>query len=199
MSSVELPGMTLEWAQPPADWTYRDGALTVVAGAGTDIFTPPLGGDPRTDAPRALTVEPVQGDWQFGARLRVGFRDSWDAGALLVWSDAEHWAKVNFEYAPDGHPAVFSVVTRGRSDDAVGGRVDDEHLWLRISRIDGAFAFHASSDGKRWSLVRQFDLDGSRPVRVGIEAQSPVGQGCEVVFDEIAFTPERLADLLDGS
>ncbi|MFL5908965.1 MAG: DUF1349 domain-containing protein, partial [Gaiellaceae bacterium] len=34
---------------------------------------------------------------------------------------------------------------------------------------------------------------------VGLEAQSPTGDGCEVRFDEIRFEPRRLSDLRDGS
>ncbi len=197
--AVEVPGLTLEWVVAPDGWTYQDGVLAATAAAGSDIFTPPLGGAPRVDAARALSVGRPAGDWQFKARLRVGFRSAWDAGAIMVWSDDEHWAKLNFEYAPDGHPAIFSVVTRGRSDDAVGWRVGGEQLWLRISRLENAFAFHASEDGAHWRLVRQFALGEGASVRVGVEVQSPVGQGCEVVFDEISFAPERLADLFDGS
>ncbi|MFC9331301.1 DUF1349 domain-containing protein [Kitasatospora sp. NPDC057015] len=102
--------------------TYRDGVLTATAAAGSDIFTPPFGAAPGADAARALSVGHLEGDWQFKARLRVAFRSAWDAGAIMVWSDDEYWAKLNFEYAPGGHPAIFSVVTRGRSDDAVGWR-----------------------------------------------------------------------------
>lgn len=90
------------------------------------------------------------------------------------------------------------MVTRGRSDDAVGRPVDGGALWLRISRVDGAFAFHASSDGTTWRLVRQFDLGPDREVRVGIAAQSPVGKGCRVDFDSIRLTRTRLAHLFDG-
>ncbi|MGV9270505.1 DUF1349 domain-containing protein [Kitasatospora sp. NPDC003701] len=177
--------------------TLKDGTLSVFAEPGTDILTDPLTGAVRSNAAIAL-VDPPSGDWQFSARLRVGFEAPWDAGALFVRSDRDHWAKVNFEQAPDGVPSIYSVVTRGRSDDAVGWAAAGGALWLRISRVDGAFAFHASSDGTTWRLVRQFDLGPDRAVRVGIEAQSPVGKGCRVDFDSVRLTPTRLAHLFDG-
>ena len=129
----------------------------------------------------------------------MAFRNPWDAGALLVWSDATHWAKLNFERAPDGPPGVYPVVTRGVSDDAVSWSVDSEAVWLRISRLGDTFAFHASGDGRTWRLVRQFLLAGPDAVRVGIEAQSPVGDGCTATFDHITLTPTELTHMFDGS
>ncbi|WP_406064568.1 DUF1349 domain-containing protein [Streptomyces sp. NBC_01077] len=187
----------LNWLTEPAAWSLAGDVLTVTAAPRTDVFTDPLGGAARRDAAMAFTTPP-DGDWQFSARLRVGFRSAWDAGALVVRSDDDHWAKLNFEQAPDGVPSIYSVVTRGRSDDALAGPVAGDALWLRISRIAEGFAFHVSDDGDFWRLVRQFALEGPRPPRVGIEVQSPVGEGCRVDFDDLHLTPTSLAHLFDG-
>jgi hypothetical protein len=78
--------------------------------------------------------------------------------------------------------------------------VDGRTAWLRVSRIDHAFAYHASLDGKTWQMVRFFAIDGtSTPAAIGFEAQSPTGDGCTVTFDDICFTRQRLVDLRDGS
>jgi uncharacterized protein len=92
----------------------------------------------------------------------------------------------------------MSVVTRGRSDDAVGWAPEGERLWLRISRRSGAFYFHVSADGRQWRLARQFALDDALPIGVGVGTQSPAGDGCTATFDRIAFTRTRLADPFDG-
>ncbi|MFE4308282.1 DUF1349 domain-containing protein [Streptomyces sp. NPDC056891] len=193
---TSLP-LGLDWVTAPAAWSLAGGVLTVTAAPRTDAFTDPVGGAARRDAAVALTTPP-DGDWQLSARLRVGFRSAWDAGALFIRSDDDHWAKLNFEQAPDGTPSVYSVVTRGRSDDALAGPVAGEALWLRVSRIGEGFAFHVSDDGEFWRLVRQFTLDGPGPVRAGIEVQSPVGEGCRVDFDDIRLTPTTLSHLFDG-
>ncbi|KOG34446.1 MULTISPECIES: DUF1349 domain-containing protein [Streptomyces] len=189
---------TRNWARHPAALTLDGEVLTVEAGAESDIFANPLNGEVRDDAARALLDAPP-GDWQFSARVRVDFRAPWDAGALMVWAAPDQWAKLNFERSPDGRPTLYSVVTQGLSDDAVGWPVDHSAAWLRISRVDGAFAFHASIDGRSWRLARQFGLQGVSDVRIGIEVQSPVGEGCGVSFDHMALVPSRLADLFDGS
>ncbi|MDI1461417.1 DUF1349 domain-containing protein [Catellatospora sp. KI3] len=188
----------LSWDVEPESWSEADGVLGVYAAGQTDIFASPFGDVVKGSAARALTGA-AGAQWQLAARVRVGFGGDWDAGGLLVWSDAGCWAKLTYEQGTDGRPAVFSVVTRdGRSDDAVGWPLGGDGLWLRISALDGGYAFHAGADGQTWQLVRQFALGETGPVRVGLVAQSPVGTGCAVHFDQVTLAPTRLAHLFDG-
>lgn len=138
------------------------------------------------------------GDFLFSARVAVEFGASFDAGVLVLWRDERTWAKLCFEFSPEGRPMVVSVVTRGVSDDANAFVVDGPEVWLRIARIGDEFAFHASTDGRRWELVRHFALDGPGDLHVGFEAQSPTGEGCEVTFTDIRFDRRRLDDLRGG-
>jgi Protein of unknown function (DUF1349) len=61
-------------------------------------------------------------------------------------------------------------------------------VWLRVSRVDRVYAYHASLDGTAWQMIRVFVLDDetSRD-KIGFEGQSPTGDGCSVTFDEIRF------------
>ena len=92
---------------------------------------------------------------------------------------------------------VVSVVTRGSSDDCNSRTVESGELWLRVARLGPAFAFHSSSDRRRWELVRHFGLP-AESVSVGFEAQSPLGEGCAATFADVGFEPGRLADLRSG-
>ncbi|HEX5302403.1 MAG TPA: DUF1349 domain-containing protein, partial [Streptosporangiaceae bacterium] len=84
------------------------------------------------------------------------------------------------------------------SDDCNSFEVDGNTLWLRITRSGTAWAFHASTDGQWWRLLRYFTLGGGL-VRAGFLAQSPTGEGCAATFDHITFQPGAPADLRDGS
>jgi hypothetical protein len=46
---------------------------------------------------------------------------------------------------------------------------------------------------------RYFRLDQDALAHVGILAQSPLGEGARVRFDQIAVVEHRLAELRDGS
>ncbi|MGH3177755.1 MAG: DUF1349 domain-containing protein, partial [Streptosporangiaceae bacterium] len=90
------------------------------------------------------------------------------------------------------------VVTRGTSDDCNSFEVDGSTLWLRITRSGAAWAFHASTDGTWWRLLRYFTL-GRELVRVGFLAQSPAGAGCAATFDQVTFRSGAPENLRDGS
>jgi regulation of enolase protein 1 (concanavalin A-like superfamily) len=187
------------------------GAVTVSAQPHTDIFIDPGNGSADAGADAALNAESMlnaatllgeapTGDFQLSARVTVGFGATFDAGVLMLWLDERHWAKLCFEFSPAGEPMVVSVVCRGVSDDANAFTVPGRSVWLRVSRIDRVYAYHASLNGRAWQMVRVFALaDETSRDRIGFEAQSPTGDGCSVTFDQIRFLPERLADLRDGS
>jgi uncharacterized protein len=188
----------LSWSGPPAGIGGDGGALTITAPARTDLFIDPAGAAPVLNAPRLLGTPP-HGDFQLSARVTVDFGQTYDAGVLLAWLDDRHWAKLCFERSPQGAPMAVSVVTRGVSDDANAFTVDGRTLWLRISRLGPALAFHVATDGTHWHFVRYFALDATAELSVGFEAQSPLGEGCTATFAEIGYRSERLTDLRDGS
>lgn len=198
---IAVPGLEtpLTWSSPPAGVTAAGpGTVTVVAGPGSDVFVDPDSGAVTATAPRALAVAP-EGDFQLSARVVVGFGATFDAGVLLVWHDERHSAKLCFELSEKRRPTVVSVVTRGVSDDANGWAVDGDAVWLRISRVGGAWAMHAGPDGRTWSLQRHFQLTGDGPARIGVLAQSPLGDGCTVRFEQLTVVARTLADVRDGT
>jgi uncharacterized protein len=119
----------------------------------------------------------------------------------LLHARERHWAKLCFEYSPQQQPTAVTVVTKGISDDCNSFEVDGNTLWLRITRFGGAWAFHASTDGAWWRLLRYFALSGdpAELVRVGFLAQSPAGEGCAATFDHITFRAGAPKNLRDGS
>jgi hypothetical protein len=190
--------MPLRWLREPLRW-HSDGGtwLTIVTGPRTDLFVDPAGTSEALNAP-CLAGQPGA-DFQLSARVTVDLAATYDAGALLLHAHDRAWAKLCLEYSPQGRPTVVSVVTRGVSDDCNSTELDDGPAWLRVARLGPAFAFHASTDGVYWRLVRYFALDEADRMAVGFLAQSPTGDGCGATFDQIRYTPRRLEKLRDGT
>jgi regulation of enolase protein 1 (concanavalin A-like superfamily) len=185
------------------EWVTGSGSLAATAPPRTDIFIDPAarheGEGIVLNAPALLGTPPV-GDYQLAAHVTVDFAATADAGVLLLWADDTNWAKLCFEYSPDGRPMLVTVVCRGVADDSNSFVVEGNTAWMRVSRVGQAYAFHGSADGARWELLRLFRLDAPlADVRVGFEVQSPHGDGCAVRFDGIRFVSETLAELRDGS
>ncbi|MCT9868614.1 DUF1349 domain-containing protein [Paenarthrobacter aurescens] len=197
----EIAGLpSLEWTSSPSHASYDDaeGTLTLTAAPGVDWSNDSLGGDQQHRASALAFTAPAS--FSLSARVMVASpRTTFDAGVLALWVDNDHWAKLCFEYSPQGEAMVVSVVTNTHSDDSNGPVVTAPWIYLRVSRVGPAWAFHSSADGREWSFVRLFRLDTDRPVRVGFMSQAPMGDSCEARFDAIELTEEPPADLRDGS
>ena len=188
----------------PASWNFDPQArkLTARANPQTDLYCDPKNGTEVSGTLNALTLLglPRTDDFQISSKVHVSFNSDYDAGALLIWSDPQTWAKLCFEHSPDQEFMVVSVVTLGSSDDANSFTLIAPEVWLRISRMGSVYAFHASSDAQAWKLIRVFTLgEEIADHRVGFVAQAPVGAGCEVTFEEINFSYTSLTELRDGS
>lgn len=202
--SIAVAGLPfeLDWDGTPSGGLRADGTLEIASSAKSDMFLDPGGPGRHMNVPRLIGRVPA-GDFQLSAKTAVELESTFDAGAIIVLVDERHWAKLLLERSVAGAPTVVSVVTRGVSDDCDSFNTTENHIWLRVSRLGDAFAFHASLDGRLWRFVRYLSLacDHERAageIRIGFESQSPTGEGCVARFSEISFVPERLPDMRSG-
>jgi len=191
---------------PQLNWTNGPGlvdttgpaSFVLTAQGGTD-WTNDSFGAPQQHAATSLGFVP-DGDFTLSARVAVsGERTTFDAAVLAIWGDRDHWAKLCFEFSPQGQPMVVSVVTNVFSDDCNSTPVDDAHVFLRVLRAGRGWAFHSSADGVHWDFVRTFRLDFDGPLSVGFMAQAPLGDTCKASFDAVEFRESVPVSLRDGS
>ena len=187
-------------------WSYQEtgGELRARALPKSDLYRNPAG-DYESDAAVSLNAlkligAPKDSDFQLSARVKVNFESDYDAGVLLIWSNASTWAKLCFELSPDKEAMVVSVVTLGASDDVNSTVIPTNEVWLRVSRLGQLYAFHSSTNGAKWSLVRAFTLGkNTTDHQIGFVAQAPIGEGCDVAFDQISYSASTLSGLRNGS
>jgi regulation of enolase protein 1 (concanavalin A-like superfamily) len=203
VSEISVPGLPFvlqsEGGRPGHPPQIADAEVVLTASARADLFIDPRGDAERPDAERF--VHEVYGDFLFSAHVSVDFRSTFDSGVLIGFIDDEHWFKLCAELDPAGVPRVVSVVTRGVSDDSNAWPMNPLGVHLRLARIGKAIALHASNDGIRWDLVRYFSMDlaAESPIKLGILAQSPAGQGTTATFRDLAFERSTLRETRDGS
>ncbi len=193
-----LPG-PVRWKHRPSTWQSQSGdTLIIEARPDSDWFADPAGDAVKDDAPAALFIPPDQ-DFTLSARVAVDFASTFDAGVLQLRESDSLWAKLCFEYSPQGQPMIVSVVTRGRSDDCNSCPIEGQEVFLRLARLGDTFAFHYSEDGRFWHLVRYFTLGPLNNLQVGFSSQSPTGRGCRTVFSKVKYVAEGLADIRGGA
>jgi regulation of enolase protein 1 (concanavalin A-like superfamily) len=200
MTPFTLPSIPgeLHWKNHPVDWRVEpENRFTIVAGAHTNWFIDPGGAYTQDSAPSAL-LAPPDARFLLSAKVAVEFAATFDAGVLQVRERDDWWAKLCFEYSPQGQPMIVSVVTRGLSDDCNSEAIAGNEVYLRIAKTPGVLAFHFSRDGCSWRLVRYFTLGELGNLRVGFSSQSPRGLGCKTVFSEISYRPGSLKDYRSG-
>jgi regulation of enolase protein 1 (concanavalin A-like superfamily) len=196
---IAIPNLPdLAWSNGEGQAALDGESLVLTAAAGTDWTNDAFGGA-QQHAATSLGFAPT-GDFSLCARARVLTpRTTFDAAVLSVWGDRDHWAKLCFEFSPQGEAMVVSVVTNEHSDDCNSTVVLDGAIHLRVVRSGKGWAFHSSSDGVEWRFVRIFRLVFDGPVRVGFMAQAPNGEACTAEFDEIRYSTVVPTDFRNGS
>ena len=197
--TIDIPALPrpLRSVNDAAAEAIEGNSLTLRTGPHTDWFRDPAGDVVVHNAP--ALVMPATGTWMLRARTSAAHEATFDAAVLAVYVDEQTWAKLCLELSPRGEVMVVSVVTRGESDDCNSIPIQGNEAWLRISCLGRAFAFHYSSDGTTWSMVRYFTLGNHDEIEVGFLSQSPTGDGCLATFKDIAFVNERLTDVRSGA
>jgi uncharacterized protein len=191
-----IPGLpsTLAWQNAPRAWNIDSkNGLSISSNPKTDWFVDPFDGTVAKSAPILLFTP--GSDYVLSARVTVQFATKWDAGALMLWGDDHHWAKLSFEFSPDQKPTLVTVVTRGLSDDCNSLSIAGDSVYLRIAKSASAYVFYFATDGQNWQILRTFSLDTQLPVRVGFESQSPAGSGALAKFSAVTYDPHRIGNI----
>ena len=181
---------TSRWLNHPADWSVKDGTLTIRSAEKTNWYVAPTDG--KTDANSPILLFPAPEEFWFSAKVTVDFKSMFDAGVLAVYADSNNWVKFAFEKSFRNLPSIVSVVTRGLSDDCTGTAIEGNSVYLKVSKSNQAIFLYFSEDGKKWTLTRALNLGPERPLQFGFSAQSPTGSGSTVTFSDIHYKPEAL-------
>lgn len=182
--------LSFQWRNHPADWNVREGNLSIRSGEKTDWYIAPTDGKKAANSPMLLFPAPPE--FWFSAKVTVGFKSMFDAGALVVYADEDNWVKFAFENSVAKSPSIVSVVTRGLSDDCTGAAIGGNAVYLKVAKSSQAIFLYFSEDGKNWKLTRALNLGQKTPLRFGFSGQSPTGSGSTVTFSEIHYKPEAL-------
>jgi uncharacterized protein len=181
----------------PTERMESRGSLVMLAPAHSDFFLDPTNAVRKSNA--LFYYQSMKGDFVANVVVQPDFKTTYDAGGLLVMDSSRRWIKLAFELTDLGYPSVVSVVTSGSSDDCNGERVEGARaVHLQIVRNGQQWALHYAHGGRRWKMVRYFRLKMKDEVKVGIEVQSPLGEGCRAVFRQLRMSPGKVKDLRQG-
>lgn len=186
------------WINEAKNYTEENGNVVIDADKGTDYFIDPCSDFVAHNA--HIYARVADGDFTFQCKVQPDFQTKYDAGAIMYYIDDERWIKFAFEYTDLGHKAVVGVVTNEVSDDANGEKIERDAIHLKMAKKDKVIGLYFSRDGENWRMARLFryDVSTEKNAYIGVEAQSPVGEGCTVEFSEITYRDTAPEDMREG-
>ncbi|MBV8251618.1 MAG: DUF1349 domain-containing protein [Chitinophaga sp.] len=188
--SIRLKGFPSAgyWLNKPANAVAKNNNVSIVAGKGTDFFHYGGGDFKMTTAP-ILLFNP-DADFTVTTKLKVGFKDTYDGGAIFVYADSTHYIKFLFEKSHYGTKSVCSGVTNTYTDDANNAVAPTNEVWMRLSKRGNFYGMFYSMDGKTWIAARQVNFQPTGKIKLGFSSQSPLGASCESIFSDIQYVPK---------
>jgi len=186
----------LFWENSPLSYNISGDALTIKAGEKTDMFRDPNVTYNTDNAPKLLFTP--DHNFILIAKIEHAFANKWDAGAIILKSDSLNWVKFAFEKDYTGAKRVVSVVTKDISDDCNSVEIPTNSVYYRMAKADNVITLYYSVDGTKWFLIRHFQFNTTKPIKVGFLAQSPTGTSSEVKFSNIKYDPRKIKDPYAG-
>ncbi len=181
----------------------ENGKIEIFAPKETDFFCNNGAIGEEGITPESLCNAPfyyteVAGDFVMSVKVSHDFKDTYDSASIMVMKDMAYWAKACFELTDFDTHAVVSVVTKEDSDDANGCNIDDNKVWLQICRVGNSFAFHYSTDGENFYMMRFFNLPVDEVVKVGLLAQAPLGSGGKRIYENLTIERKTVKNIRMG-
>jgi len=185
------------WMNAPKDFKIlSEDSFSITASTKTDLYNDVDSGAHTGSAPMLLF--PADDTFVLTTAVSVDFKQEYDGGFLVVYSDPDHWVKLLFEKSHYGTFSVCSNVTNGAPDDSVNTDVPGKEVFLRLTRAKDVFGFYYSIDGKKWAYIRYFRFPTKGQLYVGFASQAPVGEQCASVFSKIRYSPKAVSDFWTG-
>ena len=187
----------LQWLNKPSDYGLANGELIITAKQGSDFFINPEDMAVSNSAP--VLYKELADDFIATVSVSPDLSSMWNAAGLLLMIDDSHWIKFVFENSDATGPSIVSVTTRGISDDANGVRLAEKStIWLKIIRKGNNYAMHWSADGTNFKMARLSAMPASAKVKIGLEAQSPVGEKAIHKFHHFSIESKTVKNLRKG-
>jgi len=159
----------------------------------TDFFIDMCSEYKKANAPFYYSV--LNSDFILRCQVRPELKFTYDAGCLFIFESETKWIKFAFENTDLLYPSLVSVVTNDISDDCNGEQITEPEIWMQIVRKGQNWCLHYSNDKENWKMVRYFRLVMNKTIKVGVSSQSPIGEGCKVIFKNIEVLKNEYSDI----
>jgi uncharacterized protein len=178
--------------------TIEGDKLVLKSNAKCDNFNDPDGKLSNSTAPVLLTKIDNTKPFTFTAKVTPTFIDTYDAGTMYIYLNPKLWFKFAFERDERMRTRIVTVRTIETSDDNNHDVINNPGVYMKISSDVMTIGFYYSLDKANWQLVRLFKNDYPTELWIGLSAQSPIGNGTSVTFEDCLLTQNSIKDFRMG-
>ena len=188
-----LSAQTLEkmnWFNEPADWSIKDGKLKMSVTPKSDYWRISHYGFTVDDAP--FYYAEYGGEFEAKVKVSGDYTVRFDQAGMMIRIDHENYIKTGIEFV-DGKYNLSTVVTHHTSDwSVIALDRPVESIWIKAVRRKDAIEIFYSFDDVTYTMMRNAWMEANLPVKVGMMAACPDGNGFDVTFSD--FSVKHLPD-----
>ncbi len=191
--SFGLSAQTLEkmnWFNEPENWSIKDGKLVMDVTPKSDYWRISHYGFTVDDAP--FYYAEYGGEFEAKVKIAGDYKVRFDQAGMMIRIDHENYIKTGIEFV-DGKYNLSTVVTHHTSDwSVIALDLPVKELWIKAVRRKDAIEIFYSFDDQEYIMMRNAWMEANRPVKIGMMAACPDGNGFKVTFSD--FTVKHLPD-----
>lgn len=189
ISAQTTDAQTLEkmnWFNEPDNWQINGGTLTMDVTPNSDYWRISHYGFTVDDAP--FYYAEYGGEFEAKVKITGDYKVRFDQAGMMIRLDHENYIKTGIEFV-DGRYNLSTVVTHRTSDwSVIALDRPVEHIWIKaVRRLDAVEIFY-SFDDKEYHMMRNAWIGANHPVRIGMFAACPDGNGFKASFSDFKVT-----------
>lgn len=193
---VELAAaQTLEkmnWFNEPQQWTIEDNSLIMDVTPRSDYWRISHYGFTVDDAP--FYYAEYGGEFEAKVKISGDYQTRFDQAGMMIRLDHENYIKTGIEFV-DGKYNLSTVVSHKTSDwSVIALDRPVEYIWIKaVRRLDAVKIFY-SFDDKEYTMMRNAWMEANHPVRIGMFAACPDGDGFKATFSDfrVMHLPDKV-------
>ena len=189
LSGLSVYAQTLEkmnWFNEPDHWRINGGTLTMDVTPNSDYWRISHYGFTVDDAP--FYYAEYGGEFEAKVKISGDYKVRFDQAGMMIRLDHENYIKTGIEFV-DGKYNLSTVVTHKTSDwSVIALDRPVEYIWIKAVRRRDAVEIFYSFDDKEYHMMRNAWVEANHPVKIGMFAACPDGNGFKASFSDFKVT-----------
>lgn len=182
----------MNWFNEPADWSVSGDRLTMSVTPQSDYWRISHYGFTVDDAP--FYYSEYGGEFEAKVKIEGDYKVRFDQAGMMIRIDHENYIKTGIEFV-DGRYNLSTVVTHRTSDwSVIALDCPVEFIWIKaVRRLDAIEIFY-SFDDVEYHMMRNAWMEANRPVKIGMFAACPDGDGFNASFSgfKVTHLPDKV-------